>query len=340
MTKIHPFSYPIITSYPAISNELAVIYHDIPHSAPWLVNNYIQLVSYLGKERKNEIYGSFYEEMKFYHLPIQATSPYIYTEIVNRYTNNIDGDSVICYVKNMINNNYYIEIFVDNYYIKVSDAFKTYHKKHPILIYGYSDDEQLFYVADFFKGPFSCEKIEYREFLESYINDDETEFPFLHQCFRMFRYHQYPYKIDIELIKIYVNDYLECKDTFKRHLHLFEFRDMQMFYGLNYYEATKIHLNSIRTNIDHRLFQVFVDHKTLMKFRIDYLSKNDYIKNEHYNVLKKAVEELHHRALTLRNKVLKFNISHRELLMDNIIVSINDLKILDEKCMSLLSKCL
>lgn len=323
MKKVLPFSFPIITSYPAVTYVLSVIEHDIENTAPWLCNHYIQLVSFLGKEEERQFYGSFSEELTFYHTPIQYSCPYIYVEVVNRYTNNITDSIVINYIKNMIDNGYYVEIFVDHFYLSVSNAYQQYHKQHPIFIYGY--DDYTFYAADFFRGPFSSEKINFHEFLDAYSKDDETHAPFIHQCFRMSKYHPYDYKLDLELIKTSTKDYLDGCDSFKRYLHFYEFRYMKLYFGLNYYNALTEHLYSNNQTLDPRMFHVLYDHKVIMKFRIDYLYKNDMISNSNYQELIEAVDYVGEKANILRNQVLKYNISKQETMIPKIENNLNKL---------------
>ena len=69
---ILPFAYPLATSYPAVTHALALISDDPNSAAPWICNNYIQLVSFMGKVSP-DLYSSM--------LPINAVCRFMSTGI-------------------------------------------------------------------------------------------------------------------------------------------------------------------------------------------------------------------------------------------------------------------
>ncbi len=67
---------------------------------------------------------------------------------------------------------------------------------------------------------------------------------------------------------------------------------MKWYFGLNYYNALIECLNFDGEYLDPRMFHVLFDHKIMMKFRIDYLHKNNIIGDLDRQQLIRAVDDL------------------------------------------------
>lgn len=121
----------------------------------WIYNNYI-------------ILGFYPDESP---LTFDFYMDYIYCQPV--FDREFLSDSVLKYIKekpdklavSQIEEGKYVECCVDEYFIPNREAYKTYHFRHNLLIYGYDDNKKVFYTAGYDgNGKYTADLLEYKVF--------------------------------------------------------------------------------------------------------------------------------------------------------------------------------
>lgn len=79
-------------------------------------------------------------------------------------------DNIVEKIKSWIDENYYIKVELDEYYIKNKRAYERYHMVHHSLVYGYNDKSCCFYMLTYFdeKG-YQLIEVDYFIFWDSYV---------------------------------------------------------------------------------------------------------------------------------------------------------------------------
>jgi len=122
----YAFPYSIMSAFPAYKN--------------YLMENYVQCFGFMNDANHitfDYADGIGYNDMFHQCGPLDIT--------FDSYTSGIQLD-IEAYIISAIENNYYITIFIDQYYIEGRQAYQDHHLLHEILIFGY-DDEKFYYLA-------------------------------------------------------------------------------------------------------------------------------------------------------------------------------------------------
>ena len=258
---ILPLGTPELKSYPIYGLLTAILATGREDYQEWLFNNFIQL-RYL----KND-HIVFFEQYR----SLLKSCPYISEEIVSRET--MEGKSIdyVDFLKDSINNNKYILLYCDRFYLREFKAFGVYHITHELFVYGYDDDKKHFICMDNNEeGFFSTIFVSYEEMQAAIHIEDSLSF---------FR--------DIHLIRrdewwgIERIDENNIKTLFGEYIHSTYRRNMcEPFTAVNYgfnihYDVLDDLKNYMRENkLDIRSMFVLLEHKELMKKRFLFLSKH------------------------------------------------------------------
>ena len=220
------------------------------------------------------------------------------------------GDLVI----DLINNNYYVVMFLDWYYLSnASSFFHKIHMPHEVFIYGYDQDKDEIYLADnFSEGKFMHTTCTFEE-LEAGHNLMGQGSIYWPQIKYLKRMEKVNCNFDMELVTNGINDYL-CS---KRSVFCVE---NQVAYGLN---ALDVVLQKVRDsrnnliNIDIRPLHLLFEHKLLMEKRFSYIEDQKLLSNAHS--IKDRFVEIKNTFLMMRNMAVKYNVSKNVTTADRII---------------------
>ncbi|MDR3046764.1 MAG: hypothetical protein LBU51_03995 [Bacteroidales bacterium] len=290
MEKILPVNRPPITAYMTHAPILSILANNDKY-LPWFFLNYLQI-------RIHEDGADFYN---FYtahfscpfldtsYLPKQFISRHINTEITNFFTSCIDDN---LYIISLINVSF-IELYSQDY-----------DNMHPIFIYGYNKDKEIFYVADFFiHGRFSFRETSFKEVSLAYENCDDTQH----------WQHGVHLLKPIEYNKKYSLIYFV--DTLKRYLYGYEPSvgynqniDTKVEFGLNaFYDRLNKEIEQFKGNQRHdeRIFAIFCEHKIVLRLLSEFLIKNGC---EKFNELQREYNDLYEKSMTFRNNYLRYRL--------------------------------
>ncbi len=295
-------------------------------SLPWFLNNHIQLVFYKDNIEKNNIIFDFFTGNVFGGIPLLQ-----YEAVNDNYHIKSSQAATIEFIKECINNGYYIYTFVNEFYIPNRLAYNKYDCSHDILIYGYDEDNHL------------CNTIGYTDKLQ--FNESEISFDAFYRafqcdrniCIRIFKLvDNIDSKFNISTVYEMLCDYANstnCSnklglyfdlDTYNKYY--FEGRlNCGEVYGLSIYEGLIMYCQVILDNgnkMDMRPFYGNYEHKMCMLQRLDYMEEHNYLSSCN---IKDLYTDINKKAKTILNLVIKYNITKDKNIIRKIINLLNNL---------------
>ena len=164
MQKVLPTINPPFNYCPIFDSIMSIIYTDLHLHKSEIINNFIKL--HYNLNFKFPI--TFMEDILCYEMQTLCFSS-IPKDIAFLYQDFIE------LVKSCINNNKYIMLNTDVFYISQYSYYQTYHTPHVLFIYGYDDDKNSFYCADYFDFThYTHKECTYEEVRHSYSNAAPT----------------------------------------------------------------------------------------------------------------------------------------------------------------------
>jgi hypothetical protein len=300
-----PLKTPFLTTYAPYSYLTSIIMNQ-PKAFDWLMNILIQTIGYTVNRKNGESSPELYfitrssPDSLHYVGNIWDTCPFINKYTMPRQMILLKYNSFTEYLIEMLNNNFYVCVFLDQFFRPNLNA-KAPTFAHQNLIYGYDSDKKKFLVADHFN-------YDRLSFLEIDFNDIETAFKEISNTLKSDEIHR-EWKREIENVVFvqlrdwdfafnprlaagFLKEYITSKDStnsiFKLELEGENIN--KYYYGLGTYELLHIYLQRISSEkiteewvhfgfnrTDWRPFTFLKDHKSSMKLRIDYLQKNKYL---------------------------------------------------------------
>lgn len=257
---------PICTQPIVLGNFLAMQYSVFQASendlTPVLVNYYSNIVS---EQDKRVQFSHLHEDKwlvkeKIMHQHHMTWHREIFEE---------DPSVLINLIRRFISNQYYLTGNYNAFYIKSKPSYQCYDTNTVYLIYGYNDENRVFYaIGKTNSNLFETYNIKYEDYIQSVCNHDKGLFNL-----NFLKYNDNP-NIKTNLKKVYngIYDYVHSQN--KENGVIPEGNAKNYRYGLNCYRSF---LKSLATQHEYRRFieptsyLVFLEHHILMMQRIDYL---------------------------------------------------------------------
>lgn len=297
------------------ANVLSVISRE-SNAEQWIYNNFIQIAVL-----PNGHWGAF----MFGNDTLQDC-PFL----KNRHHERSDIQiNIIEFLKQEIMNSRYIWLNVRKKYLSVYK--EKSEKNHDIFVYGFNDEQQIFYVADFFeKGVYSQQKVSYSEFFEGYNNVIEKSDTL--GIYTIWLNKEYRYDVEsCNTIKCGILDYLSEEYPFNKYIYMQEKRLRTYKYGTKIYDVLEKYCDNILNKIDRgknfRVFDLLYQHKKLMTNRIYFLTENS-INLKEYLPLCRDIEE---NAFAIRNSFLKFTLTGDINILLKMKANLNKIKEMEKE---------
>jgi hypothetical protein len=295
------------------------------NSIQWFYNYYIQLCigKYLGD-------GSCF-------INICAPQPWrgcpwLHSQKIDRSLVEKGWNSTSEFMIDCIDSGNYIYLYLDQFYIPDSWAFQTQHFPHDTFIYGYDSSNNLFNIADFYQfSKYSFSTASFSQIDEAakdkmLLEDDDQ----LHGIVLVKPTEYNNFYFDVKALRGLIEDYLQSKLSSKSYTDNYRLQvgDNQNWwaYGLNIYSYFLEHLEMVlqqKGRLEIKVFQVLVDHKTLMLSRIKYLAEHQHLTSADsiYEEFKIVLNEF----ITLRNLAIKSQVTGNPKGIHKIIGTIPEL---------------
>ena len=231
----------------------------------WLVNNFIN-IHYGPKLLPAEIFFFNFDYrnkmVEFYDCPYL-----IMQKILFDCNKKINGRDIIEVIIDNINNERFVLLMVDRYYLNIG---YTQSSEHQLLIHGYNLEQEIFYYADNsfngkFKAHLQCSFSNLRKAFEvASIYKNEPDFS--NSIFTFNVNHNASYDINIPKIICQLRQYIDETRLFFNSAYM---------NGIGVYRyLIECFENNSLDDYDIRGLCVIKDHKSAMVFRIQYFEKH------------------------------------------------------------------
>lgn len=319
-----PCDMPPITSYPSIANSLSVLWSHKEVTMSWLASEYIQLVGRKREHWKFKMTGTFYEHGS---TSTNIGCPFLETLRLNREVLAFNHKSFYEFVKYCVDNNYYIHVWLDWFYIPKNSFFKTTQRIHPTFIYGYDDIKNEVIIRDFFDGKYKEMRVLSQDLEKSYdaILAVEKRL-YMTEIVTLYKYRETEYNINLQKIIRDYQDYINSEDGYRIYKNDNVYATVGFSFGISYYDVLDHLIKEF--SLDIRSFHVLVDHKIMQIHRIKYLHENGHLHNG--ELLIKMSEELKNDCEILRNRILKLVITEDKNQIEKLVELNAGIKIKDK----------
>lgn len=337
LTKL-PFVIPECQTYPLNTgiNGILEAYND---AEIWMYNNYITLWTY-----KNTYNKKYQVDFRF---DLTKDCREICTKINIEYLDIFKEDNIIDVIKEQISKKKYLFFSVDTFYLELwwYDKSSIEHTEHQELVIGYNDEEEKVLVADFFKGRYSVQEIDYLKFRMAY----DAHAGYLRDIYnkKAVQIMLYQYnaskneKLEIKRIKGMINDFLSSEEnTINDESEAFV--KAEVVYGMKCLnKIINCFEERIKTKewLDYRVIHLIYLFNEIMGKRIQYMIDNKYLQ-ETKEIKQNKIDFLNilEQIKKLRTRVIKYNIRRND---GEVIVNIlKNLYLAEEKSLCKLRKIL
>lgn len=304
--KVLGVKIPIIKSYKWHAVPLTVLSSCAGNPA-WIYNNYLQLA--VQEFPENEHWLEF---LSLYDLHGTPNFPWLNTQSVDTGLINKFAD-LKDFLIECINQNYYIDLLYDLYYIEYSFTYMKTHRTSNMLVYGYDLNTQVFYVMDYSynsKNIYEPIKIDMNTLVNSVLATKGRGIKALYQYD-----YSYEFRFNPALAIRLIEDYLECRNSMEYIDLTRKYNKRCNGHGLCVYKYFDEFIDmTVKDDIDFSLLPF----SSLLEHKICIYKLSEYIKKQ-YNVLDinkyRAIYEL---AYSLKNVAIKYSITKNKRLLYEI----------------------
>jgi len=293
----------------------------------WLYMNYIQLKY----DEVLTIFDYYSYPYKFYQR--FSFHPFIafFTEkrsVLKKY-----GWSEWDIITNAIDNNRYITVHLDEFYVPDREAYQKRKYIHENLVYGYCENENLVYIVGIFDGKPKLSVIHIDLFSKAYNFHENHWFDINNlsdNVVMMEHRSNEVLNIDVKQIIYFLNEYLNGINSGERIGWLAQ-PDAAIF-GINVYEKV---INTYNGRIpvisDLRVSYILYEHKKCMYERLKFLYIRKIINNGQYEKLKPIFEELVDISKNCMNRIIKNTMKPRKDIIELTGADLKRMKNLEQK---------
>ncbi|CAM4432458.1 hypothetical protein [Paenibacillus tarimensis] len=299
--KLH-VKEPVISTYTSYGCLFSIMTEDL---WPWVFNNFIQI-------RYAHNWGIF--AFDCHHLLLKNCPGIAFYDMPQGLAAGRQGRSMQRIITEAIDAGYYLYIYVDRYYISLSDSYKKQSFVHELFIYGYDLVKGTALAADnLLDGQFIFAEIPLEEIEQGYWKI-EGRYRYWTDIRYLKAEKQFDSSINLEQIAAGLTNYLHSKPTFDLVAEQpFDYG----FQALNkLFEQIEMNRTSAVKNLDRRGFHLLYEHKLLMELRLKYLTEHQGIPCG--SLLLDSAAALKQDFLIVRNLVLKYNLKKDIGLLNHI----------------------
>lgn len=320
MKRILPLHQPIIQHSPANAYLFSIIGEE-PDEFAWIMNNFVNLRYNLYTH-----YDDFFRNDMWYNC-YHITETRFTQEFINQFS-----DDAFDIIKKLINEGFYVYMYVNTRYIRIYNKEKDYW--HNALIYGYDEEKDLVYLADFFDENFgtgTCTSDELRRAYPYPENKEGFYYDLWNRAIK--RKKEYQYQFDLKKLYIKLKDYVNGTDINASQYYTFDSNDIEdvefdhfeegyeYVYGNSIYDAMCTDL--LKDELKVRALHLILEFESLMCKRIQFLEEKKYLKPGH-NLCEESAW-LRKEAEIIRNLFMKykfadsFNEERKKRICDRIM---------------------
>lgn len=277
----------------------------------WLYPNYLQICSL---DNMDDL------TVDYYNYPIKSYSSFTihnffeFNKVTFKFLldNNIEISE---YIQNEINNEKYVIITLNEYYVEGSLYYHEIDFYHPCMVYGY--DDETFFVTDFNNKV--IEGCIYKANLKQAINENSTYSNYM----RSIQYLPNLMKYNFDLAFFYksICDFINGKNT---SLYFHNILPLQKgCFGLEvFHKLLETEDGREKVTNDYRVSYVIYEFNYLMKKRMEFLYKRKIITYDEYTLLEnKCIPICDEMQLIMKRVILNI---HSKKYSEKILLKLSD----------------
>ena len=232
----------------------------------WFCLNYNYI---LGGTRPKDYFYTFL--MNFNSIPFLQKRE-IYGDELEKYLITHEFSTL---VKEEIDNGSLVEVIADMFYIENNNMYENNHFMHEMMILGYDDEKNTFYVRDYFNQVFREQEIAQSEIVPFenciYYGDNVAV--------KLYRKKKNEFPFDIKAFLLQIRDYFESINPFYRIscVHGTYFEPWEKEFGMNVYNRI-IEYVEMTDLIDYRPLRMIQEHFEGMKIKLNYMKHKNYLR--------------------------------------------------------------
>ena len=319
-----PLAEPLITCYTPVAALFSILGKS-SQTNDWILSNYINITGY---------FYSFNGAAELALIPSwHATKfcPWIVESILSRETYLSFKSSIVDYLVNCLNSDYYIFVVVD--YSQIDCYDRKEYMPHDLLISGYDYGKKVFYINDFIiSGKFRRYEVPFSQIEKAFLCL-KPEDDYINENFggiTLWKYNDNA-KYDIDLI--YMKENLEEYLLQTNYMNNFRFMRnpqndeyIKIKHGIGVYDFLRDVIIEQPYSIP-KCMHNFYDHKALMVHRLKSLGDKGFLRNA--DMLIKVFTEIMNEIGKNCNLGIKYRLTKDESLLQRIISSLERTKILE-----------
>ena len=285
---------------------------------PWFFSNYIQL--YCPEDFPPGHYNFF----------MHAAYPALICPLLDIQWFNqdiIQGGNIVQFVINSLQSEYYIQLFVDEFFLPERTNFARNHFIHDLLIFGYDQEETKFDIIGYNdQGVYAPGMVSFSD-LENAFNSVRllpayNEIKFFRKFWLARRVSDYKCSFDLTSVVEQLEDFFHGRDTSCRfrminsptEMGAYRFQEKDL-YGRATYDSLRNYLDLLAAgecSFNPIPLHTFWQHKRCMAWRIRYMESHGLLEPRHFAVF----EHIQKSAETLRMMVLRYSMRRDPKLLD------------------------
>ncbi|TCL56198.1 hypothetical protein EDD76_11225 [Kineothrix alysoides] len=248
----------------------------------------------------------------------------------------VSGSNICERIIGHIDNDWYVEVVVDEFSIPDRVFYKNHHFFHAMQIFGYGENE--FYASGFrANNIYGNHTVLFEDFMNAIINETG---------YKIKKIKDIAVELNPIVIRTKLQEYLDADDLSIKYPE-YAIRNggagkgLKFYWGMDIYKGFFLYLdllNKDKAYFDIRLWHILWEHKSCMLKRVIYLTEKGYAELKYQQSTYNEIERL---AYIIRGKMLKFKFSkNKKLLTDvnDILQRVRDMEMKEIKVtVSLLS---
>lgn len=295
----------------------------------WLCNNFIQLRYRKGEGDRIGYPGLMNRDWKNYAIHPLVRFGYEKREIVLKY-------GMWEYIKNSIDSNRYLEIWLNEYYIEGLMAYKKSNYFHESLIYGYDEENMSIQMLSMYKGKLKNLNATVGVLLSAW---SETE-----ECCAVIRSFEYSpdengYELDVIHIRKELENYLQGKNSTEEYKYIAQ-KEEGAFGFKVYDDILDTDIGRREFLSDVRIPYLIKEHKECMKLRIDYLYDSEILSYTEYVKIDSIMQSILRMSKIVLNLVLRNKMAKKNQAQDGTWEYVKRMKEQEQECYTYLLNAL
>ena len=283
---------------------------------PWFYSQHIQVYFPKTHIQKGIPKFDFYRSPNNRLLP----APLLETRWLDRDMISIVNEDIMQFVIKYIDKDYYIQLYLNEFYMPNRSRYKKKKNIHETLIHGYDLYDETFNIVGYNKmGQYGSSKLKFSDFKEAYMKIDYLDFKEAYMKINYSPNHMAKigllkyennrhYEFDLNLVSEQLRDYIKSNNTSERFRMLDTPEDG--IYGMETYRYFTHCLLEQKNNYDIRLFHILWEHKKCMLNRLRFMESRRYLDpSEKLSITYAKIEK---QVANLRLVILKSILSSKK----------------------------